>query len=144
MNTFKLTVKKVDYVVNENKVICNVEFTFRSMSFVVAATGNHKATTTVKSNARLNASIADRKNQSLSIYAKGIATCSPNDKFDETLGKRIAYSKAIVEGYKKYYQILTTSHNALYNKHIDMLDNETRVAMIIKREKAHLNELKAL
>ena len=142
MNTFRLTVKKVDYIVNENKVICNVEFTFRSMPFVVAAIGNHMATTTLKSNSLPNDTMVNKKGQTLSIKAKGVATCSPNDKFDETLGKRIAYSKAIVEGYKKYYQIIDAAHEALWVKKIDMLDNRCRIATIIDREKYHLNELK--
>ena len=142
MNTFKLTVKKVDYIVNENKVICNVEFTFRSFPFIVAAVGDHNATTITKSNAIPNASAVCRRGQSLSIYAKGIATCSPNDTFNEELGKRIAYSKAVVEGYKKYYQILYSAWNALRIKMYDMEDNTERILKIIDREVEHLNELK--
>ena len=142
MNTFRLTVKKVDYIINENKVICNVEFTFRSMPFVVAAIGNHMATTTLRSNSLPNATMVNKKGQTLSIKAKGVATCSPNDKFDETLGKRIAYSKAVVEGYKKYYQIIDTAHEALYVKKIHMLDIRCRVLSIIDREKHHLDELR--
>ena len=116
MNTFRLTVKKVDYIVNENKVICNVEFTFRSLPFMVATIGDHKAMTTIKSNAKPNESVVCKRGQSLSINAKGVATCSPNDTFNEELGKRIAYSKAVVEGYKKYYQILNTATEALRTK----------------------------
>ena len=142
MNTFRLTVKKVDYIVNENKVICNVEFTFRSFPFVVAAIGNHMATTTLKSNSIPNDTMVNKKGQTLSIKAKGIATCSPNDKFDETLGKRIAYSKATIEGYRKYWQILNTAHEALWVKKIELLDNSCRITRIIEGEKAHLEELK--
>ena len=144
MNTFKLTVKKVDYIVNENKVICNVEFTFRSLPFMVAIIGDHKAMTTIKSNAKPNESVVCKKGQSLSINAKGIATCSPNDEFNEELGKRIAYSKAVVEGHKKYYQILNTATEALRTKLIDMADNRNRVNDISVREMNHLEELKAL
>ena len=144
MNTFRLTVKKVDYIVNENKVICNVEFTFRSMPFIVAAIGNHIATTTLKSNSLPNDTMVNKKGQTLSIKAKGVATCSPNDKFDEALGKRIAYSKAVVEGYKKYYQIIDTATEALRTKLIDMADNRNRVNDISVREMNHLEELKAL
>lgn len=144
MNTFKLTVKKVDYIVNENKVICNVEFTFRSLPFMVAAVGDHKATTTIKSNAKPNESVVCKRGQSLSINAKGIATCSPNDTFNEELGKRIAYSKAVVEGYKKYYQILNTATEALRTKLIDMADNRNRVNDISVREMNHLEKLKSL
>ena len=144
MNTFRLTVKKVDYIVNENKVICNVEFTFRHLPFVVAALGNHRAMTVLKNNIALDKKkkpIIIERQYSI-IKAKGVATCSPNDKFDETLGKRIAYSKAIVEGYKKYHQIIDAAHEALWIKKIDMLDNRCRIATIINREKYHLNELK--
>ena len=144
MNTFRLTVKKVDYIVNENKVICNVEFTFRPMPFIVAAIGNHIATTTLKSNSLPNDTMVNKKGQTLSIKAKGVATCSPNDKFDEALGKRIAYSKAVVEGYKKYYQIIDTATEALRTKLIDMADNRNRVNDISVREMNHLEELKAL
>lgn len=144
MNTFKLTVKKVDYSVNENKVICNVEFTFRSFPFMVAAVGDHKAMTTIKSNAKPNESAVCKRGQSLSIYAKGIATCSPNDTFNEELGKRIAYSKAVVEGYNKYYQILNTATEALRTKLIDMADNRNRVNDISVREMNHLEKLKSL
>ena len=144
MNTFKLTVKKVDYVTNGNKVICNVEFTFRSFPFIAATVGNHKAMTTIKSNAKPNESVVCKRGQSLSINAKGIATCSPNDTFNEKLGKRIAYSKAVIEGHKKYYQILDTATEALRIKLIDMADNRNRVNDISVREMNHLEELKAL
>lgn len=144
MNTFRLTVKKVDYIVKENKVICNVEFTFRSFPFMVAAVGDHKAMTTIKSNAKPNESVVCKKGQSLSINAKGIATCSPNDEFNETLGKRIAYSKAVIEGHKKYYQILDTATEALRTKLIDMADNRNRINDINVREMNHLEKLKSL
>ena len=144
MNTFKLTVKKVNYVTNGNKVICNVEFTFRSFPFVVAAVGDHRATTTIKSSAKPNESAVCKRGQSLSIYAKGVATCSPNDEFNEALGKRIAYSKAIVEGHKKYYQILDTATEALRTKLIDMADNRNRINDISVREMNHLEKLKSL
>ena len=141
MNTFRLTVKKVDYIVNENKVICNVEFTFRSMPFVVAAIGNHIATTTLKSNSLPNDTMVNKKGQTLSIKAKGVATCSPNDKFDEALGKRIAFSKAFITGHKKFRFIINSCHTALINKSMEMSVNSAYEDDIVIRELVHLNKL---
>lgn len=142
MNTLKLTVKNVDYVINGNKVICNVEFTFKAFPFVVAAARDHKASSTINGNSTISRGSMIRREQILSIYAKGIATCSPNDNFNEELGKRISYSKAVIEGYKRYYQIMEASLTALHIKAINMSDNKNRVLEILNTEKKHLDNLK--
>ena len=140
MNTFKLTIKNVKHVINGNKVICNIEFEFRALPFMVAKVRNHKATKAITDNAVLT--MYSMKNQTFTIKSKGISTCSANDKFDENLGKKISYSKALLEGYRKYYNIVNAANDALKFKQIDMLLNLSRLYKIIGQEAAHLNKLK--
>lgn len=141
MNTFKLTIKNVKHVINGNKVICNIEFEFRALPFMVAKVRNHKATKALTDNAILT--MDNMKNQTFTIKSKGIATCSANDEFDENLGKKIAYSKALLEGYRKYLNILYTATDALFIKYKDISENANRVNNIIVQEREHLNKLKS-
>lgn len=142
MNTYKLSVKEVNYNINNNKVICNVIFAFRAAPFIISNMNNHRAINTINSNAKIYTKTKPSKGIMLSIYAKGIATCEPKDTFNEELGKRIAYSKATIEGYKKYYQIVATATKSLNIKFIDMMHNKERLVNILNREQKHLEELK--
>lgn len=142
MNTYKLSGKEVKYSINGNKVICNVVFTFKAKPFIPSNMYNHKAISTIKSNSKVNVKDSSITEILLNIRAKGIATCGPKDTFNEELGKRISYSKAVIEGYKKYYQIVSTASEALAVKVIDMYDNKERLIGIIDREQKHLEELK--
>lgn len=140
MNKFKLTVKSTEYVINGNKTICNIEFEFKALPFMVAKVRNHAATKALTDNTLLT--IDNVKSQTLTIKSKGIATCSANDRFNENFGKKIAYSKALLEGYRKYYNILSTAKEALFIKYIDANENAERVHNIIEQEEGHLDKLK--
>ena len=106
MNKEKLSIVKTNYVINGTTTYCEITFKFRAMPFVVAAFRNHKALTALKSNVTPNVELIE-KNKTIKVgeaifKVKGVAKCNPNDTYDETLGKRIAFSKAFITGHKKF------------------------------------------
>ena len=120
------------------------------MPFVVAAFRNHKALTALKSNVTPNVELIE-KNKTIKVRevifkVKGVAKCNPNDTYDETLGKRIAFSKAFITGHKKFRFIINSCHTALINKSMEMSVNSAYEEDIIEREivdreLVHLDEL---
>ena len=144
MNKEKLSSVKTEYVTNGTTTYCNITFKFRAMPFIVAAFRDHKATTTLKSNVTPNAELS--KNNTIKVgeaifKVKGIAKCNPNDTYDETLGKRIAFSKAFITGHKKFKHIIDMCYNALITKSAEMRQNCSTEIDIIHREIVHLDEL---
>ena len=144
MNKEKLSIVKTEYVTNGTTTYCNITFKFRAMPFIVAAFRNHKATTALKSNVTPNAELS--KNNTIKVgeaifKVKGIAKCNPNDTYDETLGKRIAFSKAFITGHKKFKHIIDMCHDALMIKSAEMSNIYTIEREIIDRELAHLDKL---
>ena len=144
MNKEKLSIVKTEYVTNGTTTYCNITFKFRAMPFIVAAFRDHKATTTLKSNVTPNAELS--KNNTIKVgeaifKVKGIAKCNPNDTYDETLGKRIAFSKAFITGHKKFKHIIDMCYNALITKSAEMRQNCSTEIDIIHREIVHLDEL---
>ena len=144
MNKEKLSIVKTEYVTNGTTTYCNITFKFRAMPFIVAAFKNHKATTALKSNVTPNAELV--KNNTIKVgeamfKVKGIAKCNPNDTYDETLGKRIAFSKAFITGHKKFKHIIDMCHDALMVKQAEMSNIYSIEREIVDRELVHLNEL---
>lgn len=144
MNKEKLSIVKTEYVTNGTTTYCNITFKFRAMPFIVAAFKNHKATTALKSNVTPNAELS--KNNTIKVgeaifKVKGIAKCNPNDTYDETLGKRIAFSKAFITGHKKFKHIIDMCHDALMIKQAEMSNIYSIEREIVDRELVHLNEL---
>ena len=144
MNKEKLSIVKTEYVTNGTTTYCNITFKFRAMPFIVAAFKNHKATTALKSNVTPNAELS--KNNTIKVgeaifKVKGIAKCNPNDTYDETLGKRIAFSKAFITGHKKFKHIIDMCYKALVDKGCDMSTTYNSENDIIVRELEHLDEL---
>ena len=144
MNKEKLSIVKTEYVTNGTTTYCNITFKFRAMPFIVAAFRNHKATTALKSNVTPNAELS--KNNTIKVgeaifKVKGIAKCNPNDTYDETLGKRIAFSKAFITGHKKFKHIIDMCHDALMTKQAEMGNIYSIEREIVDRELVHLNEL---
>ena len=144
MNKEKLSIVKTEYVTNGTTTYCNITFKFRAMPFIVAAFRNHKATTTLKSNVTPNAELS--KNNTIKVgeamfKVKGIAKCNPNDTYDETLGKRIAFSKAFITGHKKFKHIIDMCHDALMTKQAEMGNIYSIEREIVDREIVHLDEL---
>ena len=76
------------------------------------------------------------------IEAKGVATCHEKDKFDKKIGRKIAYSKAFLEGYRKFHHIIDASIEALVNKHIDLSHTRDNLEAIINDEKSYLDKLR--
>ena len=144
MNKEKLSIVKTEYVTNGTTTYCNITFKFRAMPFIVAAFRNHKATTVLKSNVTPNAELS--KNNTIKVgeaifKVKGIAKCNPNDTYDETLGKRIAFSKAFIAGHKKFKHIIDMCHDALMTKQAEMGNIYSIEREIVDRELVHLDEL---
>ena len=144
MNKEKLSIVKTNYVINGTTTYCEITFKFRVMPFIVASFKNHKATTALKSNAVPNAEII--KSNTIKVgeavfKVKGVAKCNPNDTYDETLGKRIAFSRAFITGHKKFHHIIFMCYKALSDKIVEMLQNSDAETEIIYREIKHLNKL---
>ena len=144
MNKEKLSIVKTEYVTNGTTTYCNITFKLRAIPFIVAAFRNHKATTALKSNVTPNVELV--KNNTIKVgeaifKVKGIAKCNPNDTYDETLGKRIAFSKAFITGHKKFKHIIDMCHDALMIKSAEISNIYTIEREIIDRELAHLDKL---
>ncbi len=76
------------------------------------------------------------------IIVKGVAVCSPNDTFDESLGKKIALSKAKSNMFKKaskYYEYYL-KWLTIYNKELEQIIHNLNVAR--GTEYTHLQFLK--
>ena len=145
MNKEKLSIVKTEYVTNGTTTYCNITFKFRAMPFIVAAFKNHQALTALKSNVTPNVELIE-KNKTIKVgeaifKVKGVAKCNPNDTYDETLGKRIAFSKAFITGHKKFWHIIDMCYEALITKSTEMRQNGSTEMDIIKREIEHLNKL---
>ena len=145
MNKEKLSIVKTNYVINGTTTYCEITFKFRLRPFVVAAFRNHKALTALKSNVTPNVELIE-KNKTIKVgeaifKVKGVAKCNPNDTYDETLGKRIAFSKAFITGHKKFKHIIDMCHDALMIKSAEMSNIYTIEREIIDRELVHLDEL---
>ena len=145
MNKEKLSIVKTNYVINGTTTYCEVTFKFRLWPFVVAAFRNHKALTALKSNVTPNVELIE-KNKTIKVgeaifKVKGVAKCNPNDTYDETLGKRIAFSRAFITGHKKFKHITDMCYKALVDKGCDMSTIYNSENDIIVRELEHLGKL---
>ena len=145
MNKEKLSIVKTNYVINGTTTYCEITFKFRLRPFVVAAFRNHKALTALKSNVTPNIELIE-KNKTIKVgeamfKVKGVAKCNPNDTYDETLGKRIAFSKAFITGHKKFKHIINMCYEAFICKKMEMGSNYYNEIEIIDREIEHLNKL---
>ena len=144
MNKEKLSIVKTNYAINGTTTYCEITFKFRAMPFIVAAFKNHQATTALKSNVTPNIELIKSNTVKVGeavFKVKGVAKCSPNDTYDETLGKRIAFSKAFITGHKKFKHITNMCYEALICKKIEMGSNYYNEIKIIDREIKHLNKL---
>ena len=145
MNKEKLSIVKTNYVINGTTTYCEITFKFRLRPFVVAAFRNHKALTALKSNVTPNVELIE-KNKTIKVgeaifKVKGVAKCNPNDTYNETLGKRIAFSRAFITGHKKFKHIIDMCHDALTIKSAEMSNIYTIEREIVDRELVHLDEL---
>ena len=144
MNKEKLSIVKTKYAINGTTTYCEITFKFRAMPFIVAAFKNHQATTALKSNVTPNIELIKSNTVKVGeavFKVKGVAKCSPNDTYDETLGKRIAFSKAFIIGHKKFKFIINSCRTAIINKSVEMSFNHKWEEDIIEREIEHLNKL---
>ena len=144
MNKEKLSIVKTNYVINGTTTYCEITFKFRAIPFIVASFKNHKATNALQSNAIPDIGLGKKntiKVGEATFKVKGVAKCNPNDTYDETLGKRIAFSKAFITGHKKFKHIIDICHDALMVKQAEMGSMYSIEREIVDRELVHLNEL---
>ena len=144
MNKEKLSIVKTKYAINGTTTYCEITFKFRAMPFIVAAFKNHQATTALKSNVTPNIELIKSNTVKVGeavFKVKSVAKCNPNDTYDETLGKRIAFSKAFITGHKKFKFIADMCHEALEDKVTEMGIIWSTEGSIISREIEHLNKL---
>ena len=143
-NKEKLSIVKTNYATNGTTTYCEITFKFRAMPFIVASFRNHQATAALKSNVTPNVELV--KNSTIKVgeaifKVLGVAKCNHNDTYDETLGKRIAFSKAFITGHKKFKHIIDMCHDALMVKSAEMSNIYTIEREIVDREIVHLEEL---
>ena len=144
MNKEKLSIVKTKYAINGTITYCEITFQFRAMPFIVAAFKNHQATTALKSNVTPNIELIKSntiKVEEAVFKVKGVAKCNPNDTYDETLGKRIAFSRAFITGHKKFRFIADMCLEALKDKVTEMAIIGNNEDDIIVRELVHLDKL---
>ena len=144
MNKEKLSIVETKYAINGTTTYCEITFKFRVRPFIVAAFRNHEALTALKSNVTPNVEFVENKTIKVGeaiFKVKGVAKCNPNDTYDETLGKRIAFSKAFITGHKKFKFIADMCHKALEDKVTEMGIIWSTEGSIISREIEHLNKL---
>ena len=144
MNKEKLSIVKTKYAINGTTTYCEITFKFRAMPFIVAAFKNHQATTALKSNVTPNIELIKSNTVKVGeavFKVKGVAKCNPNDTYDETLGKRIAFSKAFITGHKKFRFIADMCLEALKDKVTEMAIIGNNEDDIIVRELVHLDKL---
>ena len=145
MNKEKLSIVKTKYAINGTTTYCENTFNFRAMHIIVDTFKNHQAKKKKKSNTMPNVELIE-KNKTIKVgeaifKVKGVAKCNPNDTYDETLGKRIAFSKAFITGHKKFKHIINMCYEALACKKMEMDSNYYNEIKIIDREIEHLNKL---
>ena len=144
-NKEKLSIVKTNYVINGTTTYCEITFKFRAIPFIVASFKNHKATNALQSNAIPDIGLGKKKNTikvgEATFKVKGVAKCNPNDTYDETLGKRIAFSKAFITGHKKFKHIIDMCCEALIAKSAEMRQNCNTEMDIINIELVHLDKL---
>ena len=145
MNKEKLSIVKTKYAINGTTTYCEITFKFRVRPFIIAAFRNHQAITALKSNVTPNVELIE-KNKTIKVgeavfKVKGVAKCNPNDAYDETLGKRIAFSKAFITGHKKFKFITNMCVEALGVKLMEMRFIGNTESDIIDRELVHLDKL---
>ena len=144
MNKEKLSIVKTKYAINGTTTYCEITFKFRAMPFIVAAFKNHQALTALKSNVTPNVELIKSNTVKVGeavFKVKGVAKCNPNDTYDETLGKRIAFSKAFITGHKKFRFIADMCLEALKDKVTEMAIIGNNEDDIVIRELVHLNKL---
>ena len=144
MNKEKLSIVKTKYAINGTTTYCEITFKFRAMPFIVASFRNHKALTALKSNTMPNVELVENHTVKIGeaiFKVKGVAKCNPNDTYDETLGKRIAFSRAFITGHKKFYHIVDICHDALMIKAAEMGSIYSTEREILDRELVHLDKL---
>lgn len=77
----------------------------------------------------------------LVIQLVGVATCDENDTFDETVGKRIAESKARLEAYKLMERINKFCEEYIYFMKLRLNLAEEKTNFLKSRELAHVRKL---
>ena len=141
-NRVKLTVETVKYEKVNNTTVCNITFSFNAIPIVSAIMKDHHAKCVFEDNTYYDSNLENNNYMRAFIETKGVATCHEKDKFDKKIGRKIAYSKAFLEGYRKFHRIINASIEALVNKHMDLSYTRDNLEAIINDEKSYLDKLR--
>ena len=141
-NRVKLTVETVKYEKVNNTTVCNITFSFNAIPIVLAMMKDHHAKCVFEDNTYYDSNLENNNYIRAFIEARGVATCHEKDKFDKKIGRKIAYSKAFLEGYRKFHRIINASIEALVNKHMDLSYTRDNLEAIINDEKSYLDKLR--
>ena len=141
-NRVKLTVETVKYEKVNNTTVCNITFSFNAIPIVSAIMKDHHAKCVFEDNTYYDSNLENNNYMRAFIEAKGVAACYEKDKFDKKTGRKIAYSKAFLEGYRKFHHIIDASIEALVNKHMDLSHTRDNLEAIINDEKSYLDKLR--
>ena len=141
-NRVKLTVETVKYEKVNNTTVCNITFSFNAIPIVSAIMKDHHAKCVFEDNTYYDSNLENNNYIRAFIEARGVATCHEKDKFDKKIGRKIAYSKAFLEGYRKFHRIINASIEALVNKHMDLSYTRDNLEAIINDEKSYLDKLR--
>lgn len=75
------------------------------------------------------------------FWAKGIARCNPKDTFDETIGKRIAESRAKKEAYSVAANVYNFYSKILESEMVGFKMLVENNSIVAEREKEHIKKL---
>lgn len=81
------------------------------------------------------------KKHDIRFEVVGRATCHDDDKYDKTLGERIALGRAKMKALKRINAMLTWSNDYLNACAKEVWDSKNKVWDYYHTEEAHLNEL---
>ena len=141
-NRVKLTVETVKYEKVNNTTVCNITFSFNAIPIVSAIMKVHHAECVFEDNSYYDSNLENNNYMRAFIEAKGVATCHEKDKFDKKIGRKIAYSKAFLEGYRKFYHIIDACIMGINNKYYDLSHTRNNLEAIINDEKSYLDKLR--
>lgn len=133
----KFTICETNYIVNKDKgtIVCIIKFKVPSYYDYLVGTDYHIENCFKKAGLP-----TDLPHNRVKIV-KGVAKCSPNDTFDETIGKRIAESKAKISLFKTANKLCHLLDFYYMDIVYDMQRYTTDYWNLLQKEEQHLREL---
>lgn len=146
---FNITAKNAKFIVNKEKrvVVCVIERT--SFMFIDFVLDNFRIGVDVDNHWNWTHRKSDKNNLREKLYMPnkfvGIAVCSPDDEWNEEIGRTIAFSRAKDNVLKSFFKRANTYVNTLdkwLNESVDII-NQLGAKLEVNTEKRH-NYIKSL